>query len=162
MTTRPVRMLGPATVIESRPDREVSVLRAPHTGLMTTRQNEIAFSVVIDNDADPAVIEVAGELDSFSACELRSGIAAVLGRPGAILDIREVPFVDSAGLGAIVGGIRRLREAGASVALCCTRSSVLRLLGMTGLDRIVPIADSPAEARRIIAEARDGQTLLAV
>ena len=129
---------------------------------MTTRQNEIAFSVVIDNDADPAVIEVAGELDSFSACELRSGIAAVLGRPGAILDIREVPFVDSAGLGAIVGGIRRLREAGASVALCCTRSSVLRLLGMTGLDRIVPIADSPAEARRIIAEARDGQTLLAV
>ena len=129
---------------------------------MTTRQSEIAFSVVIDDDADPAVIQVAGELDSFSACDLRAGIAGVLGRPAAILDIRDVPFVDSAGLGAIVGGIRRLREAGASVALCCTRSSVLRLLGTTGLDRIVPIADSPAEARRIIADAQDGQALLAV
>ncbi|MDQ3640118.1 MAG: STAS domain-containing protein [Actinomycetota bacterium] len=129
---------------------------------MTTRQNEIAFSVLIDNDADAAVIQVAGELDSFSACELRAGIADVLGRPAVILDIRYVPFVDSAGLGAIVGGIRRLREAGASVALCCTRSSVLRLLMTTGLDRIVPIADSPAEARRIITDAQDGQALLAV
>jgi anti-sigma B factor antagonist len=108
------------------------------------------------------VIQVAGELDSFSACELRAGIADGLGRPGVILDIQDVPFVDSAGLGAIVGGVRRLREAGASVALCCTRSSVLRLLGTTGLDRIVPIADSRAAARRIIADAQDGQALLAV
>ena len=121
---------------------------------MTTRQNETAFRVLIDDDADPAVIRVAGELDSFSACELRTGIADVLGRPATILDIRDVPFVDSAGLGAVIGGIRRLREAGASVALCCTRPSVLRLLRMTGLDRMVPIADSPAEARRLIADAR--------
>lgn len=116
----------------------------------------------IDTEADPAVIQVAGELDSFSACELRAGIADVLGRPGTILDIRDVPFVDSAGLGALVGGIRRLREAGASVALCCTRSSVLRLLRMTGLDRIVPIAESPTDARRMIADAQGGQALLAV
>ena len=129
---------------------------------MTTRQNESAFRVLIDDDADPAVIRVAGELDSFSACELRAGIADVLGRPGTILDIRDVPFVDSAGLGAVVGGIRRLREAGSSVALCCTRSSVLRLLRMTGMDRIVPIADSPAEARRMIADAQGGQALVAV
>lgn len=129
---------------------------------MSTRQNQIGFSVRIDDDADPAAIQVTGELDSFSACELRAAIADVLGRPGTILDIREVAFVDSAGLGAIVGGIRRLREAGAAVVLCCTRSSVLRLLLMSGLDRIVAIAESPAEARRIIADAQGGQELLAV
>lgn len=116
--------------------------------------------VLIDDDADPAVLRVAGELDSFSACELRVGIAGVLGRSATILDIRDVPFVDSAGLGAVVGGSRRLREAGSSVAVCCTRSSVLRLLRMTGLDRIVPIADSPVEARRMIADAQEGQALV--
>ncbi len=118
--------------------------------------------MLIDDDADPAVVRVAGELDSFSAGELRAGITNVLGRQGAILDIRDVPFVDSAGLGAVVGGIRRLREAGATVALCCTRSSVLRLLRMTGVDRLVPIADSPADARRMIAESQGGQALVAV
>lgn len=127
---------------------------------MTTRQSEAAFKVLIDDDADPAVIRVAGELDSFTASELRSSIAEVLGHPGTILDIRDVPFVDSAGFGAVVGGIRRLREAGSSVALCCTRSSVLRLLRMTGLDRIVPIADSPANARRMIADAQGGEALV--
>ena len=163
MTIRPARTPGPPTVIESQPDREVSVPRAAHTGLMTTRQNDTAFSVRIHDDAEPAVIEVAGELDSFSACELRAGIAEVLGRhPGTILDIRDVPFVDSAGLGAIVGGIRRLRETGVSVALCCTSSSVLLLLRVTGLDRIVPIAGSLAEARQIIADAQGGQELFAV
>ena len=120
---------------------------------MTTRQNETRFSVLVDDVADPAVIRVVGELDSYSACELRTGIADVLGRQGTILDIRDVPFVDSAGLGAIVGGIRRLREAGASVALCCTRSSVVRLLLMTGLDRLVAITDSPAEARGLIRKS---------
>jgi anti-sigma B factor antagonist len=140
----------PATVIGSRPDREMPVPQTPHTQTMTTRQNEIEFSVLVDDDADPVVIRVSGELDSFSACELRAGIGDVLGSRGAILDIRDVPFVDSAGLGAIVGGIRRLREAGASVALCCTRSSVLRLLLMTGLDRIVAVTESPAQAREVI------------
>lgn len=129
---------------------------------MTTRQNETRFSVLIDDDDEVAVVRVAGELDSFTAPELRAGIAGVLARPGTIVDIREVPFVDSAGLGALVGGIRRLREAGAAVALCCTRSSLLRLLQMTGLDRIVAVTDSPAEARRVIRDAPVPNELVAV
>jgi len=120
---------------------------------MTTRQNETNFDVLVADDGDEAVISVAGELDSFTACELRAGITGVLGRKAAVIDIRDVPFVDSAGLGALMGGIRRLREAGGEVALCCTHPGVLRLLLVTGLDRIVAITGSPAEARRAIAEA---------
>jgi anti-sigma B factor antagonist len=120
---------------------------------MTTRQNETKFSLLVDDHGDEAVISVAGDLDSFTACGLRAGITDVLGRPATIIDIRDVPFVDSAGLGALMGGIRRLREAGGNVALCCRHSGVLRLLQMTGLDRIVAITDSPAEARILLGEA---------
>lgn len=120
---------------------------------MTTRQNETNFDVLVADDGDEAVISVAGELDSFTACELRAGITGMLGRKATVIDIRDVPFVDSAGLGALMGGIRRLREAGGEVALCCTHPGVLRLLLVTGLDRIVAITGSPAEARRAIAEA---------
>lgn len=132
---------------------------------MASRQNEIAFGLLVDNDDNDdnvVVLRVAGELDSFTASELRAGITQLLGSEGTILDIRDVPFVDSAGLGALVGGIRRLREAGGSVAVCCTRSSVLRLLQMTGVDRLVAITESPTEARRVIGEAQGGQELVAV
>ena len=120
---------------------------------MTTRRNETNFILRIVDDGDEAVISVAGELDSFTASELRAGVTEVLGRQATIVDIRDVPFVDSAGLGALMGGIRRLREAGGEVALCCTHRGVLRLLLVTGLDRIVAITDSPEEARRAIADA---------
>lgn len=118
---------------------------------MTTLQGR--FGVLVDGDSDPAVIEVGGELDSSSARELRTGIAGLLGPRWTVIDIRQVSFVDSAGLGALVGGMRRLREAGGGVVLCCTRSSVLRLLRMTGVDRIVAVTGSPAEARKVIADA---------
>jgi len=121
---------------------------------MTTRHpRETPFSVLIDGDSDPTVIRVGGELDSNGARDLRAGMTGVVGRQQTIVDIRDVSFVDSAGLGALVGGIRRLREAGGSVVLCCTRSSVLRLLRMTGLDRIIAVTGSLAEARRAVAEA---------
>jgi anti-sigma B factor antagonist len=145
--------LAGETVTESQPDQEPSAGRRPHTDPMTRRQNEPNFEVLVVDDGDVAVITVAGELDSFTACELRAGISEVLGRPATLIDIRSVPFVDSAGLGALMGGIRRLREAGGNVVLCCTHAGVLRLLLVTGLDRIVAITESPAEARRVIADA---------
>ena len=109
--------------------------------------------MLIDDGGEPAVTRVAGELDSFTASELRAGITDVLGRQATVIDIRDVPFVDSAGLGALMGGIRRLREAGGNVALCCTHPGVLRLLLVTGLDRIVAVTESPAEARSVMADA---------
>lgn len=153
VTIRRCAGFGRTNVIELQPDREPSAPEGLHTGAMTARENEPGFSVTTHHDSDPAVMVVVGELDSFTACDLRAGVAVVLGRQGTIIDIRQVPFVDSAGLGALVGGIRRLREAGGSVALCCDRSSVLRLLRMTGLDRIVEITGSPAEARQVISGA---------
>jgi anti-sigma B factor antagonist len=54
--------------------------------------------------------------------------------------------VDSAGLGALIGGIRRAREAGGDVAVCCNRPTLVRLLHTTGFDRIVTVTDTVAEA----------------
>ena len=116
-------------------------------------------SVRVDDDVDPTLIRVQGELDSFSAAQLRSGFGRALHGAGnteesaTVVDIRDVPFVDSAGLGALVGGIRRIQEAGGSVVLCCTRPSVLRLLSMTGFDRVVTVTSSPEEARRVLSPA---------
>jgi hypothetical protein len=57
-----------------------------------------------------------------------------------------VVFIDSAGLGALIGGIRRAREWGGDVVLACSRPSLNRLLLMTGIDRIVTITDTVEQA----------------
>lgn len=117
---------------------------------MARTQQVLDFSLAVDDDREPTVIRVEGDLDSYTAGALRESFSRVLGRP-TVVDIRGVPFVDSSGLGALVGGIRRVREAGGAAAVCCTRTSVLRLLEVTGIDRSVDVTATPEEAEAVIA-----------
>jgi anti-anti-sigma factor len=48
-----------------------------------------------------------------------------------------VPFVDSAGLGALIGAIRRVREVGGEVVVACPCPTLTRLFDTPGFDRIV-------------------------
>ena len=63
-----------------------------------------------------------------------------------VIDLSGVPFMDSAGLGALIGGIRRTRDAGGDVAVACDRPTLTRLLHNTGFDSIVPVEDSIEQA----------------
>ena len=98
-------------------------------------------------------VQVHGEVDSSNASELRERlrVAATLGT--VLIDLRAVPFMDSAGLGAVIFGIRRARTTGGRVALCVDcDSAVGRLLSVTGFDRVVPVVtslDAAFEATRI-------------
>ena len=98
-------------------------------------------------------VQVHGEVDSSNASELRERlrIAATLGT--VLIDLRAVPFMDSAGLGAVIFGIRQARTTGGRVALCVgSGSAVGRLLSVTGFDRVVPVVsslDAAYEATRV-------------
>lgn len=83
-----------------------------------------------------------GELDAFTVGQFREVLANFAGISRLIIDLSEVPFMDSAGLGALIGGIRRARENDGEVAVACSRPTLTRLLHTTGFDRIVPVAES--------------------
>ena len=87
-----------------------------------------------------------GELDAFTVAQFREALAALDGPQRLVIDLSEVPFMDSAGLGALIGGIRRVREAGGEVAVVCNRPTLTRLLHTTGFDRIVPVTDTVDDA----------------
>jgi len=65
---------------------------------MAVVRDPTIFSVSVDGEHDRSVIAVEGALDSFNAGTLRDGFGRTLGRRAVIIDIRGVPFVDSAGL----------------------------------------------------------------
>jgi anti-sigma B factor antagonist len=104
-------------------------------------------------DGDVLVVQVSGELDSSTADEVRAALAAVSEDNVVVVDLRDVPFMDSAGLGALIGGIRRFRARGTPTALCVRRGAVERLLTATGFDRIVPTFASVEDARQALLVA---------
>lgn len=87
-----------------------------------------------------------GELDAYTVGQFRETLAELATVPRLLIDLSEVPFMDSAGLGALIGGIRRAREADGEVTVACSRPTLTRLLHTTGFDRIVPVTETLDEA----------------
>jgi anti-sigma B factor antagonist len=84
---------------------------------------------------DCAILQVTGEVDVYTAPMLREQIRelAAKGTVHLIADLDRVDFLDSTGLGALIGGLRRLREAGGSLALVISTPRILRIFQITGL-----------------------------
>lgn len=96
------------------------------------------------------VLDLAGEVDMFSAPKLRDHLVEVIdqGRTKIVLDLEDVSFMDSAGLGVLIGGLRRVREHEGEIALVCTNRPVLRVLTITGLHNVFNLYGTVEEATK--------------
>lgn len=94
--------------------------------------------------SDRYVITVSGEVDLASSPDLDTSIIAAIasGAASVVIDLTNVSFMDSSGLGVIVRGLKRCREADKDLDLVITNERVLKVFGITGLDQVIPIHDS--------------------
>jgi anti-sigma B factor antagonist len=94
------------------------------------------------------VVRASGDLDLTTAPRLREQVVQVVtsGQPSVILDLEGVDFVDSTGLGVIVGLLKRTRSQGGDLRLVSTRRSLQKVLELTSLDRALPLARTVEEA----------------
>jgi anti-sigma B factor antagonist len=94
--------------------------------------------------SDRYVITVSGEVDLATSPNLDSEIIAAIesGTNSVVIDLTDVSFMDSSGLGVIVRGLKRCREADKELDLVITNERVLKVFGITGLDQVIPIHDS--------------------
>ncbi len=96
-------------------------------------------------------LQVRGDVDSTSAPELRATLRALPGGEAVVIDLRQVPFMDSAGLGALVCGFRDLRLRGGSLAAWVVKGPVRRLFEVSGFDRLIPMVRSLEDARVVFS-----------
>ncbi|MFP5319820.1 MAG: STAS domain-containing protein [Acidimicrobiia bacterium] len=96
---------------------------------------------------DCLTVRVRGELDGSNAGVLRTALAAVGDDELVLVDLREVPFMDAAALGALIGGIGRLRAGGTAIGLCVQPGAVQRILAVSGFDQVVRTFPSLQTAR---------------
>jgi anti-sigma B factor antagonist len=111
------------------------------------------LEIQVETSTDYVVCRPVGELDAYTVGQFRERLAELASSPRLLIDLSAVPFMDSAGLGALIGGIRRAREAGGDVAVACGRPTLTRLLHTTGFDRIVPVTETLEAAADALASA---------
>jgi anti-sigma B factor antagonist len=94
------------------------------------------------------VLRPSGDLDVYTVGSLRDALSQMIDEdsPKVVVDLDGVPFMDSSGLGALMGGVRRMREAGGDLAVACTREQHLKLFSITGFGEGVSIAPTVEEA----------------
>jgi len=91
-----------------------------------------------------SIVEVGGEIDVYTAPVLRERLAALheAGRHDIVVDLRAVRFMDSTGLGVLVGVLKRVRLAGGRLALVIDSERVLKVFHITALTQIFEIHPS--------------------
>lgn len=96
------------------------------------------------------VVTVTGEIDVYSAPALREKFISLVeqGKYFLIVDLESVQFLDSTGLGVLIGGLRRVRARDGFLDLVCTQPRMLRIFRITGLTKIFTIFNSVEDALR--------------
>ena len=99
------------------------------------------MQIATTSGTDRYVITVSGEVDLATSPELDVAIIAAIdsGTSSVAIDLTDVSFMDSSGLGVIVRGLKRCREADIDLDLVITNERVLKVFGITGLDQVIPI-----------------------
>src|SRR6059058_3476641 len=99
-------------------------------------------------DHDRQVIAVTGEIDLFTAPELKAAIADAIeeGRTRLVVDLTATSFLDSTALGVLIGAIKRLRGRGGRLTIVNVDDNIAKTFEITGLDQIFPISGTRSEA----------------
>jgi len=103
--------------------------------------------ITVRNEGGVVIAAITGEIDISTVARLRERLYELADNGGTlIVDLNRVEFIDSTGLGALVGTARRVAEHGGSLYAVCAQPQPRRLLWVTGVDKRIPLAATVAGA----------------
>ena len=98
----------------------------------------------VEERGDVAVLAVSGEVDVATVPRLREQLHGLVaaGTPRIVVDLDAVDFLDSTGLGVLVGALKRVRSNGGELALVCTAPRIRKVFEVTGLTKVFDLFDT--------------------
>ena len=118
-------------------------------------KGETGMEVIFEVNENVLVVRLFGELDHHAAAGIREDIDRSLERCAPcdlVFDFEKVTYMDSAGIGMVLGRYRRLREAGGSVVIASCAKTVRGILHMAGIFSLMPYAQTREEAVKLLKE----------
>jgi anti-sigma B factor antagonist len=108
-------------------------------------------------NAETLLLRARGELDLYAAPELKRRISEAIedGKTRIVVDLTEAAFMDSTALGVLIGALKRLRLRDGSLAVASAQPSILRILGVTGMDQVLEVQPTAELALAAVSGASD-------
>lgn len=105
------------------------------------------LSITSEARGGTTVVHVGGEIDIYTAPMLRQHLDEHIsaGRTDLVVDLGDVTFMASTGLGVLVGRLKLVRVANGTLRLACSSDRILSVFSITGLDKVFQIFPSVDE-----------------
>ena len=113
------------------------------------------MKITVNLKGNTLIATLSGELDHRTAKKVKDTVEEVIRNKGVtnlIFDLSSLTFMDSSGIGVVVGRYKLIKSIGGKVAIVSTSSSVDRLLTMSGIKRIIDVFKTPDDAINKIEE----------
>ncbi len=101
---------------------------------------------------DAYVVDLNGEIDVYTSPKVKDAISELIdqGHYNLVINLEKVRYIDSTGLGVLIGGLKRVREHGGTVSLVCTNPQIKKIFDITGLVKIFGIFDDEDAATKAL------------
>jgi anti-sigma B factor antagonist len=108
----------------------------------------VDLSITSETRGGETIVHVGGEIDVYTAPVLREHLDEhiVAGRHHLVVDLGDVTFMASTGLGVLVGRLKLVRGSNGTLRLVCSRERILSVFSITGLDKVFQIFPSVEDA----------------
>ena len=115
---------------------------------------DIKVNTRVLNDKAQAV-EVQGEIDVYTSPRVKETINELIekGHYQLVINLEGVRYIDSTGLGVLIGALKKVREHSGRILLVCTNPQIKKIFNITGLVKIFEIFKDEEEALQILANA---------
>ncbi|MBS2034455.1 MAG: STAS domain-containing protein [Candidatus Eremiobacteraeota bacterium] len=115
---------------------------------------DIKVNTRVLNDKAQAV-EVQGEIDVYTSPRVKETINELIekGHYQLVINLEGVRYIDSTGLGVLIGALKKVREHSGRILLVCTNPQIKKIFNITGLVKIFEIFKDEDEALQILANA---------
>ena len=109
--------------------------------------HSIALGLGVTRSGDGAVVVPKGDIDVHTATALRDCLTGLIeqGARRLVVDLHDTSFIDSTGLGVLVGALKRARQADGDLVLAAPRRSIAKLFEVTGMDKTFDVLDHRPE-----------------
>jgi anti-sigma B factor antagonist len=99
------------------------------------------LQMTVTKEGTETVLALLGDLDVYTSASLQECIVDLVHgvRPRIVVDLAGVDFVDSTGLGTLVGALQRVRRAGGDLTVRSPTAAIRRVIENSGLDQILPV-----------------------